>query len=76
MQESKHNQGLMDKERAALRCLAAAEDLAEKKARIFSRLLIDVGLAQEMEALATRHQQRKTALLALCGQKADEEEEE
>ena len=74
MQENKDNAGVVEKERAALLRLAGMEDLAEKKARICSRLLMDVTLAQEMEGLADRHQQRKASLLALCGKEQKEEE--
>ena len=45
-----------------LTMLAEAEDLSVKKARIYSRLL-----AEDMEALAVRHEQRKSALKKLAG---------
>ena len=57
-----------EEEYTAIKRLISAEDLAEKKYRIFSRLLTDVALAQKMESLATRHEKRKTALLAFCGE--------
>lgn len=38
--------------------LAQREQLAEKKAKIYSRLLTEVGLAKEMETLALRHSER------------------
>jgi hypothetical protein len=38
--------------------LAKREQLAEKKAKIYSRLLTEVGLAKEMETLALRHSER------------------
>ena len=47
--------------------LAEAEDLSVKKARIYSRLLTDAALAEDMEALAVRHEQRKSALKKLAG---------
>ena len=75
MQENKDNAMQMQREYTALQRLAYMEDLAEKKARIYSRLLMDVMLAQEMEGLAERHQQRKTELLALCGKRQKEDEE-
>ena len=50
-----------------LTMLAEAEDLSVKKARIYSRLLTDAALAEDMEALAVRHEQRKSALKKLAG---------
>ena len=47
MQESQ-NKCQLEKEETALKRLLGVEDLAEKKARIFSRLLTDVALAKEM----------------------------
>ena len=48
--------------------LAQREQLAEKKAKIYSRLLTEVGLAKEMETLAQQHQRRAVALeTLLCG---------
>ena len=49
--------------------LAKREDLAEKKAKIYSRLLTEVSLAEAMETLAVRHAERKAELLALAGEK-------
>lgn len=48
-----------------LTMLAEIEDLAEKKAKIYSRLLTEPALAQEMDALSARHQTRKNAVLSL-----------
>ena len=45
-----------------LNVMSEMEDLAEKKAKIYSRLLTDAELAQEMEALSNRHKQRKQTL--------------
>ena len=45
------------------------EDLAEKKTKIYSRLLTDAELAQEMEALSNRHKIRKQTLLGMLGGK-------
>ena len=41
------------------------EDLAEKKAKIYSRLLTDNALAKEMESLSLRHEKRKEKLTIL-----------
>ncbi len=45
--------------------LIELEDLAEKKAKIYSRLLTDVALAKEMESLALRHEKRKERIVKL-----------
>lgn len=64
-----------DGEYSSLKTLASAEDLAEKKIMIFSRLLTDVKLAKKMEELASRHEKRKTTLLSLCGEQAERDGE-
>lgn len=45
-----------------LKRLQEMEDLASKKAGVYSRLLIDARLAQNMEGLEKRHKERKIAL--------------
>ena len=52
-------------ERAQLENLRQMEDLASKKAGIYSRLLIDAQLAQKMEQLEKRHKEREIALKEL-----------
>lgn len=59
----------LEQEYAFLKALATLEELAEKKTKIYSRLLTDVDLAKEMEALSIRHQNRKNTLLSLMGEK-------
>ena len=54
-------------ERTVLEELAGLEDLAEKKTKIYSRLLTDIELATGMEKLSARHAERKEALLVLAG---------
>ncbi len=54
--------------------LAGLEDLAEKKTKIYSRLLTEVGLAKDMETLSARHAERKQALLVLTGEKTKKSE--
>lgn len=49
--------------------LVKMEDLAEKKTKIYSRLLTDPMLAKEMERLSLGHAARKEDLLLLAGQK-------
>ncbi len=61
------NQNGLDSEMQLLSMLAAAEDLSVKKAKVYSRLLTDMALAQDMEALASRHEQRRSALTRLSG---------
>ncbi len=49
-------------ENETLNFLIETEDLAEKKARIYSKLLTDQTLASEMERLAKRHVERRESL--------------
>ena len=65
MQEEKNNQQASSQEKELLSALYKAEDLAEKKARIYSKLLTEIPLAQEMEELADRHATRKQLLYSL-----------
>lgn len=51
-----------EKEKKYLQELLTIEDLAEKKAKIYSRLLMDVEKAQDMEGLSARHAARKTEI--------------
>lgn len=52
-----------------LSMLSEAEELSVKKARIYSRLLTDAALAEDMEALALRHERRKGRARQACGGK-------
>ncbi len=45
-----------------LKNLIELEDLAEKKTKIYSRLLINAALAGKMEELSTRHKERRESL--------------
>ncbi|MDD6995852.1 MAG: hypothetical protein SPH68_03425 [Candidatus Borkfalkiaceae bacterium] len=56
----------LQEEAKRLHYLAKIEDLAEKKSKIYSRLLIDAALAQDMEQLAVEHAQAKKNLLELA----------
>ena len=49
-------------EREGLKRLLDLERLAERKARIYSRLLTDVRLAKELEEMSSRHESRKGTL--------------
>jgi len=61
-------------ENEVLNLLLETEDLAEKKARIYSKLLTDQSLAKEMEALAGRHAGRKEGLELLLYGKLSKKE--
>ena len=74
MQEITQNEKLLLKEKTVIARLSQTEDLAEKKARIFSRLLTDVALSKQMQSLASRHERRKGVLLGLLGEKAEKGE--
>lgn len=59
---------VVEQEEKTLSVLLNLEDLGEKKAKIYSRLLTEVTLAQHMEKLALRHELRKESLEKLiCG---------
>ena len=48
-----------EEENRAMEKLMEVEDLAEKKVKIYSRLLTDAALAEDMKSLAQRHEKRK-----------------
>ena len=56
---------LTTKELTLLADLLIYEELACKKAKVFSRTLLDVSLAQQMSAIADNHERRFNALLGL-----------
>lgn len=58
------------RETELIRTLAEVEDLAEKKAKIYSRLLTEQTLAEEMKKLSARHAERRARLEALAFGKA------
>ena len=66
MQTEKNN---VSSERETLLKLQEMEDLASKKAGVYSRLLIDAQLAQKMEGLEKGHKERKQALESLLYEK-------
>ena len=63
----------MEKDEKTLRELINLEDLAAKKARIYSRLLLDMNKAQMMEGIALRHETRKKRMETLLYGKPCEE---
>ncbi len=62
---SKENEGI-NEETELLQQLAQMEDLAEKKTKIYSRILMDTALAKSMEELSLRHEKRKETLVSLA----------
>lgn len=62
-----------EKEKKTLEELVLLEDLAEKKAKIYSRLLMDADKAKKMEELAARHATRKKELEELLFGKAQKD---
>lgn len=72
MQENKAN-GEKDEVLSALVCM---EDIAEKKTKIYSRLLTDPTLAKDMEELSMRHEKRKQAVKRLINGKTQAKGEE
>ena len=69
-------QNSLEREKDVLEKLKRLEDLAEKKTRIFSRLLMDAALAQDMEKLALSHEERKQAVCLLLGEKSNKAQKE
>ena len=65
---------MQEKESCVLKRLAGLEDLVEKKVKIYSRLLTDAALAEDMETLASRHAKRKTTLECLAQGKTKQAE--
>lgn len=62
------------RETELIKTLAEIEDLAEKKTKIYSRLLTEQALAQQMEELSARHNARRKRLEKLAFGKAKKEE--
>lgn len=63
MQENEEKQV---RETELLKTLSSLEDLAEKKTKIYSRLLTEPALARDMERLSARHKERREALEKLA----------
>ena len=66
----------MEKEKEVLSELIELEDLADKKAKIHSRLLTEPSIAQEMERIAKRHAERELRLKTLLTGKKEKEKED
>ncbi len=65
------------RENEMLSRLLSLEDLAVKKAKIYSKLLTEQALAQDMESLAARHLERKEKLERLIyGKKCKDEKKD
>lgn len=69
-EEQEEKQDQTGSELGWLHYLAKIEDLAEKKSKIYSRLLFNSALAQDMERLAVSHAQGKKSLLTLAEKEA------
>ena len=65
-----------NEETEKLKTLADMEDLAEKKTKIYSRILMDPALAKAMEEISLRHEKRKEALLELALGKSQKKKNE
>lgn len=65
-----------EKEKKCLQELLLLEDLAEKKAKIYSRLLMDVDKAKKMEELSSRHADRKKEVERLLFGKAEKDKKD
>ena len=65
-----------NKESLFLKRLAETEDLAEKKLKIYSRLLMDAALAENMKTLSLHQEKRKQALEKIAFGKVEKEDEE
>ncbi len=63
----------MERENEYLKNLMEMEDLAEKKTKIYSRLLIEPALASAMEELSARHEKRKETLERLLQGKSEKD---
>ncbi len=63
-------------EKEGLKKLLEVEDLAEKKAKIHARLLMDTSLAKAMEELSLRHEKRKETIELLLYGKLSKKEKQ
>ena len=75
MQENSIEQSAMAEKESIIKMLQL-EDLAEKKAKIYSRLLTDSALAKEMQSLSLRHEKRKERLTILAYGKSKKKQNE
>lgn len=69
-------QAQISREKEGLRCVLTALRIAEKKARIYARLLTEVSLAKSMEELACRFEEQKQAIETLLFEKKKSENSE
>ena len=67
---------LLIEEKEWLFALAQCEEIAEKKTKVYSRLLTEASLAKEMEELSLRHEKRKNELRALAVGKREKKKNE
>ena len=64
---------MSEREKMALTALLEREELAEKKARIYARLLTDTQTVQKITQIAENHLKRRVALQGFLGIKAQDE---
>ena len=64
---------MSERERIAIETLLEREELAEKKARIYARLLTDTETVQRITKIAENHRKRRVALQGFLGEKPLEE---
>ena len=74
MQEQQEMKQAQTREKEALEKMLQLEDLAEKKSKIYARLLTDVHFAQEMNSLSLRHEKRKEILVKLSRGKSEKKQ--
>ena len=60
---------MSERERMALKALLEREELAEKKARVYARLLTDTEAVQRITRIAENHMKRRVALQGFLGEK-------
>ena len=69
-------QSKAEKERGVFAKTIEAETLAEKKAKVYAKLLTDPKIAKTMEEIALRHGERVETLAKILGLKKNEKSNE
>ena len=62
---------MSEKEKSVLATLIEREDLAEKKTRIYARLLTDSAVVQTLQEVADSHRKSRETLSAFLGLKIE-----
>lgn len=63
------DEGVQNREAEALKKVLLREDLAEKKGKIYSRLITDNTVSKAMEKISVRHGERLAQLAVFAGVK-------